>query len=168
MLWECTSWYEILQSMLITWKEDIYKIWQHAHFQLICMKRMQTFMNQRMLRMQVKKLQSLTCYWLKEKVQLVRLPFTKHAMSLTSYWSQEKMQWNCLSQNPQCYSQAVGHRKRRNETAFHKILNVTHSLLVIEKMCLSQNVQCHSLPVGHMKRCYQTAFHKVCNVTHSL
>ena len=36
--------------------------------------------------------QSLTCYWLKEKVQLVRLPFTKHAMSLTSYWSQEKMQ----------------------------------------------------------------------------
>ena len=103
------------------------------------------------------------------------------------------MWWDCLSQHEQCHSLAVGDRKRCNETAFHKMCNVTHKLLVIgkdvmrlsftkcamslttcwsyEKMwwdCLSQNVQYHSLAGGHWKGCDETVFHKMCNVTHKL
>ena len=47
----------------------------------------------------------------------------------------------------QCHSLSpVGHRKGCDETAFHKMSNVAHILLVIGK----------------------TAFHKMCHVTHSL
>ena len=56
---------------------------------------------------------------------------------------------NCLSQNVECHSLAVGHRKRCDQTAFHKMCNVTHLLLVIRKDVI-------------------TAFHKMCNVTHLL
>ncbi len=80
------------------------------------------------------------------------------------------MSWNCLSQNVQSHSLAVGHRKRCDETAFQNVCIVTHFLLVMEKidetafhkMC---NVT-HSL--GHRKRCDGTALHKLCNVTHKL
>ena len=54
---------------------------------------------------------------------------------------------NSSSQNVECHSLAGGHRKRCDETAFHK------------------NVQCHSLAVG---LCDETVFHKICNVTHKL
>ena len=54
------------------------------------------------------------------------------------------------SQNVQSHSLAVGHRKGCDENAFHKMSNVTHNLLVIQK------------------RCDETAFHKICNDTHSL
>ena len=118
------------------------------------------------------------------------------------------MWWDCLSQNVQCNSLAVrigkvvtqirlsstkcawhplpvGYKKICDETALHKMFNVTHLLLVIGKNvlrlplndtylllvigktwwnCLSENVQCHSLSVGHS----ETAFHKTCNVTYSL
>ena len=50
----------------------------------------------------------------------------------------------------QCCSQPVVHRKRCDETAFHKV------------------VPCHSHAVGHRKRCDETALQKMCNVTHSL
>ena len=78
------------------------------------------------------------------------------------------MWWDCHSQNVQCHSQAVGHRKRCDETAFNNMCNITYFLLVIGKDRLSQGVQCHSLPIGHRKRCEETAFHKMCNVTHFL
>ncbi len=101
---------------------------------------------------------------------------------------------HCLSQNLQSHSLAVGHKKRCNETSFHKICNVTHSLLGIgkdvmlsftkwmsqtgcwsyDKMWrdyLSQIVQCHLQTVGHSKRCdqnHETAFYKMWNVTYIL
>ena len=64
---------------------------------------------------------------------VMRLPFTKCAMSLTNCWWEDKMWWDCLSQNVQCHSLPVGHRRRCDETAFHKMHNVTHSLSVIGK-----------------------------------
>src|SRR6266576_2066690 len=82
---------------------------------------------------------------------VMRLPFTKCALLLTSFWSLEKISQECLSQNVQCHSLAVGHRKRCDETAFHKRFNVTHLLLVIG-----------------LKRCDETSFHKMCNITHLL
>ena len=85
------------------------------------------------------------------------------------------MQWDGLSQNVQCHSQAVGHRKRCDETTFHKMCNVTDLLLAIGKRCdettCSWNVQCHSLPIwGYRKSCDENAqaFDKMCNVTHIL
>ena len=59
------------------------------------------------------------------------LPFKKCAMSLTTCWSWEKMWWDCLLQNVQCHPPPVDHEKRCDETAFHKMYNVTHILLVI-------------------------------------
>ena len=124
-----------------------------------------------------------------------------------------EMRWNSLSQNLQCHSHpaimignrkrcdevpihicivqchlpADHHRKRYDNTAFHKICSVTHFLLVMGKYvmwpdCLSENVQClshllliigtdmmrlpftqymqcHSLAIGHGKRCDEIAFH---------
>ena len=77
----------------------------------------------------------------------MRLPFTKCAISLTDYWSkkrcddkmcnvtlpggQKKRCDDCLSQNMQCHSQTVGHRKRYDKSDFHKMSNVTHKLLII-------------------------------------
>ena len=87
---------------------------------------------------------------------LIRLPFTECAMLLTAYCSQGKMWWDCCSQNVWCHLLSVNHEKRCNGTPFHKMCNITHSLLVIRKDgwgCLSlENVQCHSQAVGH-KRC---------------
>ena len=40
---------------------------------------------------------------------------------------------SCLSQNMQCHSLAVGHRKICDETACHKMFNVAHKLLVMGK-----------------------------------
>ena len=68
----------------------------------------------------------------------------------------------------QCDSQAA---REDDETAFHKICNVTHLLLVIGKdvmSCLSQNVQCCSLAAHHRIKCDESAFCKMCNVTHLL
>ena len=62
---------------------------------------------------------------------VMRLPYIKCAMPLTSCWSQEKMWWDCLSQNVQYHSLAVGHRKSCDETAFHNMCNVTHFLLKV-------------------------------------
>ena len=53
-----------------------------------------------------------------------------------------------LSQNVQCHSLAIGHRK--------------------DMMLPFTNVQCHPQTVGHRKRCDETAFHKMHNVTHKL
>jgi hypothetical protein len=79
---------------------------------------------------------------------MMRMQVKQFAISLTSCWSKER----CV------------------ETAFHKMCNVAHFLLVIRKNVIhpSQNLKCHSLPVGHRKRCDETAFHKMCNVTHIL
>ena len=38
------------------------------------------------------------------------------------------MWWDCLSQNVQCHSLAVGCRKRCDETASHNTFNITHNL----------------------------------------
>ncbi len=54
---------------------------------------------------------------------VMRLPFTKYAMSLTRCWSWKDVM-DCLSQNVQCHSLAVGHRKRCYETGFHKMCTV--------------------------------------------
>ena len=80
------------------------------------------------------------------------MPFIKHAMSLTGCCSQEtmwsdhlsqtcnvthlllvieKMWWDCPSQNVQCHSLSVSHRKWCAQSAFHKMCNITDSLLVI-------------------------------------
>jgi hypothetical protein len=91
--------------------------------------------------------------------------------------------------NLECHSQAVGHR---NETAFHKMWDDTHILLVIGmrlpfiEMCNVTNrllvigkdvmrppfhKMCNaSLPVGYSKRCNndETAIHKIFNVAHIL
>ena len=92
----------------------------------------------------------LTCCWSEEK-DVMRLPLPKCAMSLTCCRSYEKMWWDCLWQNVQCCSLAVGHRKRCDESAFSEMCNL-----------------CHSLPGGHRKGCDETASHKMCNVTHNL
>ena len=57
----------------------------------------------------------------------------RFAKLLTSCLLKEKMWWDHLSRNVQCHSQAMGHRKRCDETAFHKMCNVAHLLLVIGK-----------------------------------
>ena len=84
---------------------------------------------------------------------VMRLPCTKYEMSLTCCWSYERYSgtisfpekcnvthllliigtdvMNCHSQNLECHSLSVGHRKGHDETAFHKMHNATHSLLVI-------------------------------------
>ena len=71
----------------------------------------------------------------------------------------------------QCHSHAVGDRKRCDDSAFHKMCNITHKLLVIGKDVMRLPftiVQCHSLAVGGRKRCDETGFHKMYNVTHLL
>ena len=112
-------------------------------------------------------------------------------LSLTSCWPKDEMWWDCSSQNVQCHSQTVV-RKTADETAFHKMCNVTHCLLVMEKngmrlpftKCAMLPTSCwswekmwwvtfrkcefHSLPVSHRKRCDETAFHKIWNVTNFL
>ena len=50
----------------------------------------------------------------------------------------------------QCHSLADGKKKGCDETAFHKMCNVTHKLLVIGKDVMRlpfTNVQCHSQSV---------------------
>ena len=76
---------------------------------------------------------------------MMRLPFIKFIISLTPCGLLERSD---------------------NQTAFHKMCNVTHKLLVIEGVKLpSQNVQwSHSQTVGHRKRYGETTFHKMCNV----
>src|SRR6266576_2495101 len=85
-----------------------------------------------------------------------------------------------------CHTQAVGHRKRCDESAFHKICNITHSLLVRGKdmvrlpftKCAMSLTTCLSWETGlpstkcamslthcDMKRCDESAFCKMCNVT---
>ena len=66
------------------------------------------------------------------------------------------------------HSLAGGHRKGCDETAFQKMCNVAHTLMVIEKDVMrllfrKSYVQCCSLPV-----CDEIAFHKTCNLTHFL
>ena len=71
----------------------------------------------------------------------------------------------------QCHSHAVGDRKRCDDSAFHKMCNITHKLLVIVKDVMRlpfTNVQCHSHAVGDRKGCDETTFHKMCTVAHSL
>src|SRR6266576_2994373 len=79
---------------------------------------------------------------------------------------------NAGQKDLQCHSQAVGQGKRGDDSAFDKICNVTHSLLVIQKDVMRlpfTNVQSHSQTVGHKKRCDEvTVIHKMYNVTHSL
>jgi hypothetical protein len=84
------------------------------------------------------------------------------------------MWWDCLAQNVQCHSHAVGYRKRCDEITFHKICNLyaTHSLLAIRKQC--DETAFHEMySITHIllfmgKTCGETAFHKMCNVTHSI
>ena len=79
------------------------------------------------------KMSNVTHFLLVIGKDVMRLPYTRCWMSLTRCWSQEEMWWDCLSQNVQCHSLAVGCRKRCDETAFPKMCNVTHFLLVIGK-----------------------------------
>ena len=57
-----------------------------------------------------------------------------------------------VSQNVECHPLPFSHRKGCNETAFHKMYNVTHFLLGIGKDVMN----------------HETALHKMCNVTHTL
>ncbi len=73
-----------------------------------------------------------------------------------------------------CHSQAASHMKWCDETAFHRVHNVTHKLLIRGKGVMrlpSTIVQCYYvthklLVIG--KKCDGTAFHKLCNVTYKL
>ena len=99
----------------------------------------------------------------------MRLPFKKCTMSPTDC-DETHEYWDCLSQDMQCHSLPVGHRKRCDEASFHIMCNVTHSLLVMKIMgwdCLPHNVQCHWLPVDQRKSC-EIAFHRACNGTNFL
>ena len=81
------------------------------------------------------------------------------------------MCWDSLAQKVQCNSLAVGHRKRSDKIAFHKMCNVTHLLLVIRiNVMRLASAECHSQTVGHRKRlCDEvTSFHKICNAIHLL
>ena len=64
---------------------------------------------------------------------MVRLSFTTCAMSLTSLLVIGEDVMSLFSQNMQHHSLSVGHKNRCNETAFHKMCNVTHKLLTIGK-----------------------------------
>ena len=103
---------------------------------------------------------------------------------------QDVQWWDKLSQNLQCHSQAVGHRKRCCDAAFHRMCNVTHSLFIIRKMwwdCHSQicNFTNFLLVIGKdvmrlsftkcavlLTTCWlyeksdETDFCKMCNATH--
>ena len=59
-------------------------------------------------------------------------------------------QWDCLSQDVQCHSQAVGHRKECMKVPFTK------------------HAMSDTLAVGHRKRWHEAAFHKMCNDTYLL
>jgi hypothetical protein len=69
---------------------------------------------------------------------------------------------------------AVGHRKRCDKTAFHKMCIVTHSLLVIGKDVMRsffEPLNQHGMLLTfyvYRNRCDLTAFHKTCNITHNL
>ena len=70
----------------------------------------------------------------------------------------------------------VGHRKRCDESNFHKMCIETDKLLVKWEKSNETGFHkvwnvTHKLFVGHRKRCdegHETAFHKICNVTHCL
>ena len=105
------------------------------------------------------------------RIHVMRLPFIKCALSLTFCWLYKQIWWDCFSQNVQSHSLPVSNRKTCHKTAFEKMWNITHKLLVIGKALMRlplQNVQCHSQAVCHRKRCDETAFHRMCNATHSL
>ena len=81
----------------------------------------------------------------------------------------------CPSQNVQCHSLPVGHRKGCDKAAFNKICNVTHFLMIIGTDAMSllrpfttYYAVCHSLAVGCRKECDEIALHKMCKVTHKL
>src|SRR6266550_1569135 len=78
---------------------------------------------------------------------------------------------HCLSQNLQSHSLAVGHKKRCNETSFHKICNVTYTLLGIAKGVIRimrlPFTKCEMLLTSWWS-CDETAFHKLYSVTHLL
>ena len=68
----------------------------------------------------------------------------------------------------ECHSQTVGHRKRCDQTAFHKMCNLTHSLLAIGKDVMRLPFTKCSITHPLVIRCDETACHKICNVTHQL
>ena len=77
----------------------------------------------------------------------------------------------------QCYSHAVGHMKRcdetiaGDETALHKMCNIAHFLLVIGKDGMRlpfTKYTCHSQAVGHGEGCDEGTFYNMCNITHKL
>ena len=68
--------------------------------------------------------------------------FHKIWASLTPCCSYEHMWWDCLSQNVQCHSQAVGHRKNVIRLPFTKIRNVTYTLLIILKGVVRPFTKC--------------------------
>ena len=132
---------------------------------------------------------------------------TLHKMCNTTYWllvMRKDVMWNCFPEMfnvtyilwvigkcvrrlhfTKCVMLLTGFNHRKsNETAFHKMCNVTHFLLATgkdvmnyppftkctrsltfcwwqEKMwwdCLSQNLECHSQAVSHRNRCNDTTF----------
>ena len=77
------------------------------------------------------------------------------------------MWWDCLSQNVQCHSLAVGNMcwgYPSQNVRFH-LLPVSHSIGCVRlpfTKCPMSLTRCWSL-----KRCDETAFHKMCNICHS-
>ncbi len=82
------------------------------------------------------------------------------------------MWWDCLSQNVQSHSLPVGYRKRCDETALHKMCNVTHFLLFMGRDVMRLpsttifNIA-HILSVIE-KRNIEPLLRNNCNVTHIL
>ena len=73
------------------------------------------------------------------------------------------------SQNVQHHSQTVDHRRICDKAVLHKICNVTHKLLVIEKdlMRLTFQMKCsdsQTSRIGHRIGHDETAFHKMYNI----
>ena len=133
--WDCISQHcNVIHSLLVIWKKNdvtgFHKLCNVTHLLLVTGK------------------------------DVMRLPFTKYAMLLTRCWSQVKM-WDCPSKNRQCHSLPVGHMKRCDETiALHKISNVTHFLLVIERETMKlpfTKCTMTSQTIGHRKGCDETA-----------
>ena len=84
---------------------------------------------------------------------VMRLPFTTMCYVTHSLLFTRKIAMKVPFTNMQCHLQTVGHSKRCDETAFHKMCNAAHKLLIIGKdvMNLPQNVKSHSLAVGHSR-----------------
>ena len=142
------------------------------------------------------KMYHITCFLLVIGQDVIRLHFPKMWMSPTNclWW---KRSWDCLSQNVQghllpvgnrkrysetalqknlqCHSQTDCHRKGFDQTAFHKMCNITHILLAIGNILIRSffvPLKQHDMMLTsyvHRKVLHDSSpFHKTWNITHNL